>query len=52
MKDYIKAGFGVTIGYALAEFTVQLVSKIVERMANGSAKNENEETKSEEKSEE
>ena len=53
MKDYIKAGFGVTIGIALAEFAVKAVNAFVNGVAAGLAERKKEETESdEEKSEE
>lgn len=33
MKDYIKAGFGITIGFALAEFVVKAVNAVVKAAA-------------------
>ena len=52
MKDYIKAGFGVTIGFALADLAIKAVSAFVNGVAKGAGKDEKEETESEEKSEE
>lgn len=53
MKNYIKAGFGVTIGFALADLAIKAVNAFIGGVAKGLAKDENEETESdEEKSEE
>lgn len=48
MKEYIKAGFGVTIGVALASGLVGFVQAAIKVWSNES---ETEETKSEEKNE-
>lgn len=53
MKNYIKAGFGVTIGFALADLTIKLIDAFFGGVAAGLAERKNEETESdEEKSEE
>ena len=52
MKNYIKAGFGVTIGIALADLAIKAFNEIFKGVAKGMEKDENEETESEEKSDE
>ena len=53
MKNYIKAGFGVTIGIALADFTCKFIDAFARGVVAGLAERKEKETESdEEKSEE